>query len=278
MQRFRSFRFRRLFAVALGAGFVCASAARGEDAGKAREHYAVGLRAFDLGKYDEAIAEFEAAYRYKDAPGLLYNIAQAYRLSNRPEEAVRYYRTYLERKPDAANRAEAESKIERLASILEERKVKNPALAEAPPPPPGAPSIAAMPRTPALVAPAAAPALRAAPPEAVAAKATAPFWTTRRAGWIATGGSSQRLVWDQYFSFLRMFTFLRALPTLVSGGRNIRFRVTPKAPIIPAATPAAASRAPCARIRPNTARRLAPSAMRTPISCVRCETEYARTP
>lgn len=199
MQRFRSFRFRRLFAVALGAGFVCASAARGEDAGKAREHYAVGLRAFDLGKYDEAIAEFEAAYRYKDAPGLLYNIAQAYRLSNRPEEAVRYYRTYLERKPDAANRAEAESKIERLASILEERKVKNPALAEAPPPPPGAPSIAAMPRTPALVAPAAAPALRAAPPEAVAAKATAPFWTTRRAGWIATGAAAASLAFAVYF-------------------------------------------------------------------------------
>jgi cellulose synthase (UDP-forming) len=46
----------------------------------------------------------------------------------------------------------------------------------------------------------------------------------------ATGGSSQRLVWDQYFSFLRMFTFLQALPTLVTGGRNLRFRVTPKIP------------------------------------------------
>jgi cellulose synthase (UDP-forming) len=44
----------------------------------------------------------------------------------------------------------------------------------------------------------------------------------------ATGGSRQRLVWDQYFSFLRMFTFLRALPTLVTGGRGLRFRVTPK--------------------------------------------------
>lgn len=45
-----------------------------------------------------------------------------------------------------------------------------------------------------------------------------------------TGGSRQRLVWDQYFAFLRMFTFLRALPTLVTGGRKLRFRVTPKAP------------------------------------------------
>jgi len=45
-----------------------------------------------------------------------------------------------------------------------------------------------------------------------------------------TGGASQRLVWDQYYSFLRMFTFLRALPTLVGGGRRLRFRVTPKSP------------------------------------------------
>jgi cellulose synthase (UDP-forming) len=44
-----------------------------------------------------------------------------------------------------------------------------------------------------------------------------------------TGGSRQRLGWDLYFSFLRMFIFLRALPTIVSGGRGLRFRVTPKA-------------------------------------------------
>jgi cellulose synthase (UDP-forming) len=44
------------------------------------------------------------------------------------------------------------------------------------------------------------------------------------------GGSRQRLLWDQYFSFLRLFTFLRALPVLLSGGRRLRFRVTPKAP------------------------------------------------
>ncbi len=44
------------------------------------------------------------------------------------------------------------------------------------------------------------------------------------------GGSRQRLLWDQYFSFLRLFTFLRALPVLLSGGRQLRFRVTSKAP------------------------------------------------
>jgi cellulose synthase (UDP-forming) len=44
------------------------------------------------------------------------------------------------------------------------------------------------------------------------------------------GGTRQRLLWDQYFSFLRLFTFLRALPVLVLGGKRLRFRVTPKSP------------------------------------------------
>jgi tetratricopeptide (TPR) repeat protein len=197
VQGFRPSGFWPVLGVALGAAIVCASAARGEDADKAREHYSVGLRAFDLGKYDEAISEFEEAYRCKDAPGLLYNIAQAYRLSNRPEEALRYYRTYLERKPDAPNRAEAESKIERLAAILEERKARSPALVETPPS--RASTLAAMPRPPALVVPAAAPGLRAAPAEAVAARAPARFWTARRAGWVATSVGAAALAFAVYF-------------------------------------------------------------------------------
>jgi tetratricopeptide (TPR) repeat protein len=194
----RPSRFRRFLGVALGAALWCASAARGEDADKAREHYGVGLRAFDLGKYDEAISEFEEAYRYKDAPGLLYNIAQAYRLSNRSEEALRYYRTYLERKPDAPNRAEAESKIDRLAAILEERKARIPAIVETAPSP-IASSFAILPRTPALVVPAAAEGPRSAPVEAVAAKTPARFWTARRAGWVATGVGAAALAFAVYF-------------------------------------------------------------------------------
>ena len=44
------------------------------------------------------------------------------------------------------------------------------------------------------------------------------------------GQGRQRFLWDQYYSFLRLFTFLRALPVLVFGGKGLRFRVTPKTP------------------------------------------------
>jgi hypothetical protein len=42
--------------------------------------------------------------------------------------------------------------------------------------------------------------------------------------------------------------------------------------------PAAAIVSPCTTIIRITSRRSAPSAMRTPISCIRCATEYAITP
>ncbi|HVI24246.1 MAG TPA: tetratricopeptide repeat protein [Myxococcales bacterium] len=198
----------RFLGVALVAATSFASAVRAEDADKAREHYSVGLRAYDLGNYDEAIAEFEEAYRQKDAPGLLYNIGQAYRLSNRPEEAVRYYRTYLDKKPDAANAADVQAKIDRLTSILEERKAANPPPAQkarpvvvAPRAPTSAPAVSPPPSP--LRAPSLAPApatTKAAPVEAVAAKAPGDrYWTGRRVGWVATGIGAAALALAVYF-------------------------------------------------------------------------------
>jgi tetratricopeptide (TPR) repeat protein len=194
----------RLLGVALVAAVSFAPASRAEDGDKAREHYSIGLRAYDSGKYDEAIAEFEEAYRYKDAPGLLYNIGQAYRLSNRPEEALRYYRTYLEKKPDAANAADVQAKIDRLTAILEERKAANPPPAEKARPvavaaPAVTPAPPASPTRAASLAPAPA-STKAAPAEAVAAKAPADrYWTGRRVGWLATGIGAAALALAVYF-------------------------------------------------------------------------------
>ncbi|MFL5414065.1 MAG: tetratricopeptide repeat protein, partial [Myxococcales bacterium] len=175
---------------------------------QAKAHFRDGSALYRVARYGEAIAEFEEAYRQKDAPGLLYNIGQAYRLSNRPEEAVRYYRTYLEKKPDAANLADVQAKIDRLTSILEQRKAANPPPAQkarpvvvAPPAATPAPA-ASTPPSP-LRGPSLAPApatTKAAPVEAVAAKAPADrYWTGRRVGWVATGIGAAALALAVYF-------------------------------------------------------------------------------
>jgi tetratricopeptide (TPR) repeat protein len=173
-------RFRRIFAVA---ALSAAAAARADDADKAREHYSAGLRAFDLGKYDEAIEEFERAYRQKDAPGLLYNIGQAYRLSNRPQDAIRFYQRYLAQKPDASNRAEVLAKIDRLQGIVEEQKKLLGQHPERFLPTP-------LPPVP-----------QAAPEEAVAKGPPAPeFWTRRKGALLASGAGASALAFGIVFA------------------------------------------------------------------------------
>ncbi len=91
------------------------------DAKAAREHYKRGTTLYDLGRYEDAIGEFQQAYEIKDEPVLLYNIAQAYRLSNKFKEALQFYRTYLRRSPRAPNREEVEQKIADMEGLIQQQ-------------------------------------------------------------------------------------------------------------------------------------------------------------
>ncbi|HZS39647.1 MAG TPA: hypothetical protein VFF06_22600, partial [Polyangia bacterium] len=98
-----------------------ATAARADDgAAAAKQHYDEGTKAYDLGRYLEAAKEYETAFRIKDAPELLFNIAQAYRLADDHRRAMRSYRAYLRRLPSASNRAEVEAKIAELQKLIEQ--------------------------------------------------------------------------------------------------------------------------------------------------------------
>jgi tetratricopeptide (TPR) repeat protein len=109
------------------------------------QHYEKATRAFDVGKYAEAIEEYQKAYEIGGDPPMLYNIAQAYRLSDQPSEAVRYYRRYLQRQPNAKNREDVERKIADLEKLIEERKKAS----VMPPPMPPPPAPVAVPDQPA---------------------------------------------------------------------------------------------------------------------------------
>ena len=101
----------------LAAG-VAAAKPTSDEAQAAREHYKRGTTLYDLGKYDEAIIEFQQAYEIKDDPVLLYNIAQSYRLANKYQDALRFYRTYLRKSPKAPNRDEVETKIADMENLI----------------------------------------------------------------------------------------------------------------------------------------------------------------
>jgi tetratricopeptide (TPR) repeat protein len=121
---------------------AAAAPARAEDAVSAREHYQRGTSFYDLGKYAEAIREFEAAYEIKNDPALLYNLAQSHRLAGNSEQALHFYRTYLRYVPNAKNRAEIEGRIAQLEQLVAQ---KNSAQAERPIPPSTTPPAATTP-------------------------------------------------------------------------------------------------------------------------------------
>src|SRR3954470_7567082 len=103
---------------------AAAPAARADDpAAAAREHYQRGTTYYDLGKYGDAIREFEAAYEIKNDPALLYNLAQSHRLAGNSEQALHFYRTYLRRVPRPANRAEIEGRITALEQLVAQKNV-----------------------------------------------------------------------------------------------------------------------------------------------------------
>jgi len=74
----------------------------------ARQHFEEGTKAYTAGEFERAAHEYQAAYDAEPDAELLYNIAQAHRLGHNPERALFFYRTYLERQPNASNRGEIE--------------------------------------------------------------------------------------------------------------------------------------------------------------------------
>jgi len=87
---------------------------------QARAIYAKGKAAYERAEYPEALAYFEQAYRLSATPALLFNMAQAHRLSGTDhcQQALELYRKYLAEDPEAKNRDEAGERIEEMQSCV----------------------------------------------------------------------------------------------------------------------------------------------------------------
>jgi iron complex outermembrane receptor protein len=91
---------RRIVAwLALGALVVCTATARADERTEARAHFKKGMAAIAEGHYDSGIEELKKAYDILPHPNVLYNIARAYVDVGDLENAVIYYRRYLEGNP-----------------------------------------------------------------------------------------------------------------------------------------------------------------------------------
>jgi hypothetical protein len=82
----------------------------------ARAHYQSGLKLYTGGDYKAAITEFSAAQQLMPADLNNYNIALCYDKLGDADNAVKYYRDYLSKVPDAPKHAEIEASIARLSA------------------------------------------------------------------------------------------------------------------------------------------------------------------
>lgn len=99
----------------------------GEDAAtrEAKEHFYRGEKLFALGRFEKALAAYEAAFEAKQLPEFLFNIGQCHANLGDYRQAIFSLRKYLRLRPDAKNRAEVEEYIASLEKkqAREERKL-----------------------------------------------------------------------------------------------------------------------------------------------------------
>lgn len=100
-------------------------------------HVALGHRLSELGRYEEAVAEFRRAYELRADPPLLREIAETYRRLGAIDQAMFYFERYLASTPDAPDRAQVATELDALKKA---RRAAHPRphmiVEEAPPPPP----------------------------------------------------------------------------------------------------------------------------------------------
>jgi tetratricopeptide (TPR) repeat protein len=132
--------------IVIGLAVPVLAAPRPRDDDGFQPHYQRAAQLYNDGRFFEALQELEAAYKIRQWPRLLYNIAQTHRKLGNAREALGYYERYLQADPDAKPeiRAEVEEHIARLRGTLPPE-----APAVEPPPRPAATPRPAPPASPA---------------------------------------------------------------------------------------------------------------------------------
>lgn len=87
---------------------------------QAKEYFRKGTLLYESNRFEEAAAAYKEAFTLSDRPGFLFNIAQAYRLAGKSQEAITFYGVFIRRVPDAPQRGEAERYIAALSKRIGE--------------------------------------------------------------------------------------------------------------------------------------------------------------
>jgi hypothetical protein len=201
-----------------------------DDEKQARGLYERAEKSFDLGKFAEALGEYQSAYEAKPLPGFLFNIAQCYRNMGNFERARFFFRRYLALDPHASNRRRVDELIAEMTKQLDAQGAEAPTAPPAVAPPtvpgttppavPGATPIAGEPRPVEALASGAPPASSSAeilPPTSAASAPSASVSVVARTA--PSVAEARRPVWKRWW-------FWTGVGAVVAGGVVAAFFLT----------------------------------------------------
>jgi tetratricopeptide (TPR) repeat protein len=121
------------------------------DEKEARRLFQKAELSFNLGRFPEALTDYQSAYQAKPLPGFLFNIAQCYRNLGDHERARFFFKRYLALEPHAPNRRRVDDLIAEMTRQLDlDAKSARPVPAPEtlPPPAPALPFPSRAPQAP----------------------------------------------------------------------------------------------------------------------------------
>src|SRR5579863_9161789 len=105
---------RFVLLLSLLVGLPMRAAAEGERTSVARDVFDKGKLAYERHDFEAAYENFKQAYLISQQPEMLYNISSALEGLGRAREAAEALRTFLQRRPNDADRAAIEKHIQEL--------------------------------------------------------------------------------------------------------------------------------------------------------------------
>lgn len=118
----------RLFALVFSflalarSGHAQAPTLTAEQKAEATKIYNKGSTLYKLGKFDEAIVEFERGYSMTQSAAFLYNLAQSYRYSGKLEKALTLYKNFRSQEPNSPLLGDVNKTIADLTKTLDEQR------------------------------------------------------------------------------------------------------------------------------------------------------------
>jgi tetratricopeptide (TPR) repeat protein len=173
-------------------------AAADDRAEAARVHFRKAEKAFSLGRFEQALEQYETAYDLTPLPGLLFNMGQCYSNLGNGERAIFFYERYSQVAQDAEQREMVQALI-----VEERRRLAPPGAPTDTPSPPEGDVALPLDLPPVSAAPGVASVDREVPPALAARPTAAPgprrplyrrWWVWAAAGVVAGSAAAAAML------------------------------------------------------------------------------------